>query len=199
MNILELFCGTKSVGKCCEKLGWNSISVDMNKKFNPTHLCNILDFDYKQYPKDYFDIIWSSPPCTEYSKAKTRGVRDIGGANEVVLKTIEIIEYFGCNGLTCWFIENPQTSLLKHQPFMKNYKYVDGDYCMYGLPYRKRTRFWTNASSTLKLCDKNCGSFKNGKHIGSCGNGMTKYTDKSYSLMEKYRVPEDLILSLFLD
>ena len=68
MNILELFCGTKSIGKCCDKLGWNSISVDIEKKFNPTHLCSIMDFDYKQYPKDYFSIIWGSPPCTEYSK-----------------------------------------------------------------------------------------------------------------------------------
>ena len=68
MNVLELFSGTKSIGKCCDKLGWNSISVDMEKKFNPTHLCNIMDFDYKQYDKDYFSIVWASPPCVEYSR-----------------------------------------------------------------------------------------------------------------------------------
>ena len=68
MKVLELFCGTKSVGKVCDQLGWESISVDMEKKFNPTHLCNIMDFDYKKYPKDYFDIVWGSPPCTQYSR-----------------------------------------------------------------------------------------------------------------------------------
>ena len=51
MKVLELFCGTKSVGKVCDQLGWESISVDMEKKFNPTHLCNIMDFIIKNIQK----------------------------------------------------------------------------------------------------------------------------------------------------
>jgi hypothetical protein len=203
MNVLELFSGTRSVGKCCDALGWNSVSVDMILPAD--HQVDIMDFDYKQYPKDYFDIVWASPPCTEYSKAKSQGVRDIEGANKIVLKTLEIIDYFDCEW---WFLENPQTSLLKNQSFMKDLPYVDGDYCMYGLPYRKRTRIWTNKEydkQPLKLCDKNCGSFKDGRHIGSCGTGgkgqghKKSYSDKSYSRLEKYAIPEDLIYSLFLD
>ena len=196
MKVLELFSGTRSIGKCCDKLGWESVSVDLILPAD--HKVDIMDFDYKQYDKDEFDIIWASPPCTEYSKAKTRGIRDIEGSNKIVIKTLEIINYFNCKW---WFIENPQTSLLKHQSFMKDLKYVDGDYCMYGLPYRKRTRFWTNKifdEEPLKLCNKNCGSFINGKHIGSCGNGKSKYTDKHYSQYDKYIIPEDLIFSLFL-
>ena len=194
MKVLELFSGTGSVGKCCKAIGWEVVSVDL--LLPADHQCDILEFDYKQYDKNEFDIIWASPPCTEYSIAKTRGIRDIDNSNKIVLKTIEIINYFDCK---YWFIENPQTGLLKTQSFMKDFKFVDGDYCMYGLPYRKRTRFWTNKECELKLCDKNCGSFINGKHIGSCGNGNTKYTDKGYSIQEKYTIPEDLIYSLFLD
>jgi site-specific DNA-cytosine methylase len=196
MKVLELFSGTGSIGKACEDIGYESISVDISA--DATHKCDIMDFDYKQYPKDTFDIVWASCPCTEFSKAKTRGIRDIEGANKLVLKTLEIIDYFDCE---YWFIENPQTGKLKEQTFMKDFNYYDGDYCMYGKTYRKRTRIWTNRiyeSDPLKLCNKKCGSFVNGKHIGSCGNGRKKYTDKAYSLNEKYSMPPDFIYSLFL-
>jgi site-specific DNA-cytosine methylase len=196
MNVLELFKGTGSVGKVCEGLGHNVVSVDINKKFNPTHLCDIMDFDYKQYPQNYFQIVWASPPCTEYSKAKTRGIRNIDDANKTVLKTLEIINYFDCD---YWYIENPQTSLLKKQTFMETLPYIDCDYCMYGKPYRKRTRIWTNKKIQLKLCNKKCGSFINGRHIGSCGNGRSKYTNKPYTLEEKYSIPPDLIFSLLFN
>ena len=202
IKVLELFSGTGSVGKCCKELGWDVISVDIDKKYNATHQCDIMNFDYKQYDKDEFDIIWASCDCTQYSKAKSQGVRDIEGANKLVLKTIEIIDYFDCE---YWFIENPQTGLLKDQPFMKHLNFVDGDYCMYGFPYRKRTRFWTNKKCKLKLCDKKCGSFIDGRHIGAVGCGgqgqghKKSYSNKSYSIQEKYAIPEDLIYSLFLD
>jgi site-specific DNA-cytosine methylase len=201
VRVLELFSGTGSVGKCCDKLGWDKVSVDL--LLPADHECDIMDFDYKQYPKDHFDIVWASPPCTEYSQAKTQGIRDIEGANKIVLKTLEIIKYFDCE---FWFLENPQTAKLKDQEFMKSLPYVDCDYCMYGKPYRKRTRIWTNKKDIkLKLCDKNCGSFVDGRHIGSCGCGgqgqghKKSYSNKSYSLHEKYSIPEDLIFSLLLE
>ena len=193
MRVLELFSGTRSIGKVCDQLGFESVSVDLILPAD--HQVDILDFNYKQYPKDHFDIVWASPPCTEYSKAKSRGIRKIDEANKIVLKTLEIIKYFNCH---YWFIENPQTGKLKDQLFMKDLPFVDCDYCMYGKPYRKRTRIWTNKDCDLLLCNKQCGSFIDGKHIGSCGNGLKKYSNKSYNLHEKYSIPEDLIFSLFL-
>ena len=195
-KVLELFKGTGSVGNICKKNDMEVISLDFNKKYNPDILCNILDWNYKDTKYDYFDIIWASCDCTQYSKAKTQGVRDIEGANLIVLKTIEIIKYFNPK---YWFIENPQTGLLPKQEFMKSLPFVDADYCMYGYPYRKRTRFWTNKENIkLRICDKNCGSFIDGKHIGSCGNGNTLYTDKTYSKEEKYSIPEQLLYDLII-
>jgi hypothetical protein len=68
-------------------------------------------------------------------------VRKIEEANKIVLKTLEIIDYFKPR---VWFIENPQTGLFKKQPFMKDLHYVDVDYCKYGMPYRKRRRLWNS-------------------------------------------------------
>ena len=80
-----------------------------------------MDWNYKDYPVGYFEFIWASPPCMEYSRAKTVGVRNIDYANKIVLKTIETIHYF-CPKI--WFIENPQTGLLKQQPFMQEFNLV---------------------------------------------------------------------------
>ena len=40
--VLELFSGTGSIGRAFEKLGWNVTSVDINPRFNPTHVADIL-------------------------------------------------------------------------------------------------------------------------------------------------------------
>ena len=62
---------------------------------------------------------------------------------------------------------------------------------MYGKPYRKRTRIWTNKTLNLKLCNKKCGSMVGNKHIGSCGNGYK--TIKHYSVAEKHSMPPLLV------
>ena len=39
MNVLELFSGTRSVGKVCDQLDWKSVSVDMI--LPATHQCDV--------------------------------------------------------------------------------------------------------------------------------------------------------------
>ena len=70
------------------------------------------------------------------------------------MKTIEIIEYFNPR---VWFIENPQTGLLKKKEFMVGKPFKDVDYCKYGMPYRKRTSLWNNLDkwTPQPLCKKN--------------------------------------------
>ena len=159
-KLLELFSGTGSVGKVAKELGFEVISLDLK---NADINIDILQFDYKIYPVGYFDVIWSSPPCTEYSKAKTTGIRKIEYANSIVLKTIEIINYLNPK---YFIIENPQTGLLKEQPFMYNLPYKDIDYCKYGMDYRKRTRLWNNIFNWIPkpLCNKDCNSMDGNKH-----------------------------------
>ena len=69
MRVLELFSGTRSIGKVCDQLGWSSVSVDLILEAD--HKVDIMEFNYKQYSKDHFDIIWGSPPCTEYSNLQS--------------------------------------------------------------------------------------------------------------------------------
>ena len=180
VKVLELFSGTGSVGKCCKQLGWDVVSVDL--LLPADHEVDIMDFDYKQYPKDEFDIVWASPPCTFYSTLQNcwLGIKKKDGitltkelleeqrkeSDKLILKTLEIIEYFKPE---LWFMENPQKGTLKDREVVKDLNYYDVSYCMYSdWGYEKRTRIWTNKKEWDNLiCDKS----------GACGNMIEIPTD----------------------
>ena len=158
--------------------------------------CDILNWDYKKYEVKHFDFIWASPPCTEYSIAKTQGVRKLDEANKIVLKTIEIIKYLQPRW---WVIEHPQTGLLKKQSFVDEFDFVDVDYCKYGLQYRKRARLWTNLVDfkPRDLCKKDCGNIVDGKHKetaqrmpSGCKSGRGE-NYKIHTQDDLYTIPRD--------
>ena len=209
MNVLELFSGTGSVGRCCKAIGWEVISLDL--LLPADHQEDIMNFDYKKYPKDHFGMIWASPPCTEYSTLKNShiGRKQKNGeiytfevqeekmkeADKLVLKTLEIIEYFNPE---IWFMENPN-GRLKNRPIMRDRFYHIVDYCMYSdWGYKKRTNIWTNRKNWKPLtCNKKCGNMIGTHHTNNLGNN--NHPSKIFSQQDRYRIPEKLIYSLLMD
>ena len=178
MRVLELFKGTGSIEKAFKSIDENIevISLDIDKRFNPTHLCNILDFDYKQYPNNHFDIIWGSPPCDKFSILRNcwigRTFKDGRLCTKELLedeiktiglpplyKTKEIIEYFKPK---YYFIENPASSKMKDyidNNFLYDINKYVVSYCKYGFDYQKNTNIWTNLSGFIpKKCKNDCDS-----------------------------------------
>lgn len=213
IQVLELFSGTRSVGKVCNQLGWESVSVDLISE--ATHTCDIMEFDYKQYPKDHFDIVWASPPCTNYSKLQdawlgrmrkgeiyTKEVqeKEMKEDDKLVIRTLEIIDYFNPE---YYFMENPAGSKMKDRSYMKDRPFYLVDYCMYSdWGYKKRTRIWTNKKDwNAKLCNKKCGNMVGNTHNTNLGNTKQRQQTNgaSFSQNDRYRIPEDLIFSLFLE
>jgi hypothetical protein len=198
MYYLDLCSGSKSMSNFNKN--YKYVSLDIEKSYKPDICINILDWDYKEYFKEHGNpiFIWFSPPCNEYSilnKARPDKVPDIIGANKIVRKGLEIIEYVSCQ----FIIENPQTGSLKNQGILDSISFTDVDYCQYGLPYRKRTRLWNNIGLEGKLCNKKTCSFvKNGRHEYSIGNSSYKTNvkeigQKKSRLQQRYAVPEDLL------
>ena len=197
MRILELFSGTHSVGKVATELGYEVLSLDMDG--NADINIDILDWDYKQYPVGYFDVIWASPPCNTFSHLRRSWIgRKLKYFGDVIVtaemldndmmevgvpilrKTEEIINYFNPD---LYFMENPKTGKMKDfvtRPF------YDVDYCAYGFDYRKTTRIWTNKENFIGL---RCSCV--GKHKIGVGQGTDRLT-----LKDKYSIPPKLIYDL---
>ena len=201
-KLLELFSGTGSVGQVAKALGWKVTSLDINKKSEADIKADIQEWDYENHTEQQYDFIWASPPCTEYSVAKTIGVRNLDLADAIVRRTWEIIEHF--KPRLGYIMENPQTGMLKSRPMMEGKSYTDIDYCKYGMPYRKRTRLWNNLHlwKPRPLCKRDCGSILEGtrKHkevaqrIGRADEeGKFQHRFKQCEL---YRVPSLLVYEI---
>ena len=192
-RLLELFSGTGSVGRAFADLGWEVVSVDLDRNARPTICENVLDWDWSTWPSGSFDVIWASPPCQQYSCARTRGPPpDLEGADRLVEKSLEIIDFFEPRW---WWIENPATGLLHTRPCIQRMgaPYLVS-YCRYGFPYRKNTHLWSNCPHLApKVCRKDCAFFENGRHPLSAQRGPNKGQRRGQlSLSTLYRIPADL-------
>lgn len=240
MKILELFSGTHSIGKVCKEYNYEVISLDKDLdgkcKFDTdydnskNHIKeDIMTWNYKIYPSKHFNLITASPVCLWWSCMR-RCVIDKDTIEEdinkygkpMVDKLFEIIEYFKPN---FWWIENPQTGLMKkyiESKYPQYNTYYDFDYCKYSnWGYQKRTRFWTNIKNVKpKLCKKDCENIINGRHkINIACNEYVlidnkkifintkelreqykeheKYkTSTTKNKYERYRIPESIIKEL---
>jgi len=192
MKLLELFSGTKSVGKVAEKLGYEVISLDLK---NADINCDILNWDYTIFEPGTFDVIWASPPCNTFSRLRESNIGRHGFTKEtiqsdidniglpILRKTEEIIFYFQPKS---YFIENPQSGKMKD--YIRDKPYHDVDYCKYSdWGYRKRTRIWTNISGFIpKLCKKDCGNMNGNRHKLNIGHhDFVKDGDNIISLSTK--------------
>ena len=163
MKVLELFAGTRSIGKAFEKHGHEVFSVEWDKSFENIDLnidIGTLTSDEIIEKFGHPDVLWASPDCATFSIAAISHHRrknpETGNLDPIsdyakfcdkvdqhVLQLIEELQP------KYWFIENPRGGLRK-MTWMQGLPRYTLTYCKYETdkPISERrmkpTDIWTN-------------------------------------------------------
>lgn len=157
MKVLELFAGTRSIGKAFEKRGHTVYSVEWNKDFENISLYadigTLTTDDIIKLCGGRPDVIWASPDCTTYSIAAISHHRreESDGHKTPVSEYAKFCDNVNMHVLDLiqdlkpkyYFIENPRGGMRKMR-FMKGLPRYTVTYCQYGDDRMKPTDIWTN-------------------------------------------------------
>ena len=157
MKVLELFAGTRSIGKAFEAHGHEVFSVEWDESFENIDLHkDILQLTAGDVIERFGrpDVIWASPDCTTFSIAAISHHRrknpETGNLDPIsdyarfcdrvdqhVLQLIKELQP------RYWFIENPRGGMRK-MAWMQGLPRYTVTYCQYGDTRMKPTDIWTN-------------------------------------------------------
>lgn len=157
IKVLELFAGTRSIGKAFEKNGHQVFSVEWDKHFENIDLYEDIGEITAEDILSKFghpDIIWASPDCTTFSIAaishhrkKNEQTGNLDAVSDyakfcdkVDQHVLELIKQLSP---TYYFIENPRGGMRK-MAWMKDLPRYTITYCQYGDTRMKPTDIWTN-------------------------------------------------------
>jgi hypothetical protein len=200
MRVLECMAGTGSVGRAFREIGAEVTSLDSDPKAKADICCDIMEWRPEQ-PPGHWDVVWFSPPCTEFSRALTTRERQLEPALAIVRRCLELIEELKPR---YWFMENPWTGLLPKTDLCRDLPYRVVSYCNWGSEthrYRKHTWIATNCTAWqphAKCSRANpCEHLENGKHPEQAQRGPTKGCQSNrQTLKQLYSMPHGLCMSI---
>ena len=156
MKVLQLFAGTRSIGKAFERAGHEVYSIEWNKDFEDIDWYEDISKITAQDIIERFgkpDVIWASPDCTSYSLAAISHHRRKEPDGNLAPLTeyakfcdavnTHVVELIKELNPTYFFIENPRGGLC-NMSFMQGIPKHLVTYCQYGYKYMKPTHIFTN-------------------------------------------------------
>lgn len=205
MKVLELFAGSRSIGKAAKELGYKVFSVDINN-FEGINLVKDIEFLTKDDIPFIPDVIWASPPCTTYSIAAIGHHRNMGKpktdfaakSDRLVINVLKLIKEFDCK----YFIENPR-GYMRKMFFMNGIPRTTVWYCRYGDTRAKPTDIWSN--HIYSLFNKNgwqpkqeCFNGNKKCHHESAPRGSKTGTQGLKNNYERSKIPYELCKEILL-
>ena len=211
IKVLELFAGSRSIGNTAEELGMQVFSVDWTPYEKIDLAIDIEELKKEQVPF-IPDVVWASPDCTTYSIAavskhrrnRTEPVSEYAvKCDNVNQHWIGLIkEYLELNPDLVFFIENPR-GMLRHMPWMKDFKRHTVWYCKYGDDRAKPTDIWTNSKTWTPR--EECHNYKYDKegniinkhcHHESARRGARTGTQGKKDSYNRSKIPKELCIEI---
>lgn len=146
MRMLELFSGSGNMAAAFREAGYKTLTVDLNEAAD-------LQADIRQLTPEmiverlggYPDVIWASPPCTQFSVASIgkhwKNQKPPAEGVELLSHSLRLIMQLQPR---LWYIENPM-GMMRTLPIMENLPRRTLTFCQYGDKAMKPTDVWTNA------------------------------------------------------
>lgn len=199
MKVLELFAGTRSIGKAFEKNGHEVFSIEWDKKHDDIDwYVDILDVKVEDIIKRFGvpDVIWASPDCTTYSIAAISHHRrkESDGNLKAVSEYAKFCDKVNTHVIELikelkpkyYFIENPRGGMRKMN-FIKSLPRYTVTYCQYGDKRMKPTDLWTNHPDPQfkPMC-------KNGMPCHESAPRGSKTGTQGLAKVDRSRIPNEL-------
>lgn len=158
--ILELFSGHGSVSSIMGRIiGCQVETLDMDPRSGASMCVNILDWgqehadDLRERHGTRRPIIFASPPCEHYSRARTTSPRDLTLAD----KRVAMVERIARELDACAVIMENPVGLLAGRDVARFLGHIyTVDYCQYGALYRKPTHLWSSVGLPPVFAPREC-------------------------------------------
>jgi hypothetical protein len=67
LRMLDLFAGLGGASAAMRSRGWDVVTVELDPAFRPSVVADVSRLPLRCRP-GHFDLVWASPPCTEYAR-----------------------------------------------------------------------------------------------------------------------------------
>ena len=201
LKLVELFAGSRCVGKAGEELGMKVFSADWQPFDNIDFVGDIENMKICDVPF-VPDVVWASPDCTTYTIAaisthrngtepKSEYAKKCDQVNRHFISLIK--QWLTINPNMVFFIENPR-GMLRKMPWMQEFTRHTIWYCKYGDERAKPTDIWTNSTTWIPrpVC-------KNGNtecHHQPAPRGSKTGTQGRKGSYERSKIPYELCLEI---
>jgi len=192
INTIEFFSGSGTLSQHFRLRGYNSMTLDNHKKtakYPGHHFADFMDFDFKQYSRAHFSVLFFGFPCTTFSKASgglhftNRTDCKTAAAHtsiKMMFRMFEIIDYFSNS---VFYIENPAGGLAYNYYFRNIWPYYQAHIYRlsmdhFNFPTTKQTDIFTNSDIPFLF---NRSHRVNGKYAKNKFDNLSKRKRQTYT------------------